>query len=83
MSRRVWEAVEAKARETRMVEAKRRREEERGRRETRRKQEEENKKEKALEVKKVAEEWEIWDKEEKVTRSEEKAKKLVPEQSHK
>ena len=58
-------------------------EEERGRRETRRKQEEENKKEKALEVKKVAEEWEIWDKEEKVTRSEEKAKKLVPEQSHK
>ena len=30
-------------------------------------------------VKKVAEEWEIWEEEEKVVRSAEEAKKLVPE----
>jgi len=35
-----------------------------------------------MEVKKVAEEWEIWDKEEEVARSEEEAKKLVPEKFH-
>jgi len=34
-------------------------------------------------VKKVAKEWEIWDEEEKVARSEEKAKKSVPKQFHK
>ena len=32
-----------------------------------------------MEVKKLVEEWEIWDKEEEAARSEEKAKKLVPE----
>ena len=37
------------------------------------------KKEKTMEVKKIAEEWEIWDEEEKAARSEVKAKKLVPE----
>ena len=36
-----------------------------------------------MEVKKVAKEWEIWDEEEEVARSEEEAKKLVPEQFHK
>ena len=40
------------------------------------------KKEKTVEVKKVAEEWEIWNKEEEVARLEEKAKKLVPEKFH-
>ena len=35
-----------------------------------------------MEVKKVAEEWEIWDKEEEVAKSEAKAKKLVPEKFH-
>ena len=33
-------------------------------------------------MKKVAEEWEIWDKEEEAARSEEEAKKLVPEKFH-
>ena len=37
------------------------------------------KKGKMMEVKKVAEEWEIWDKEEEAARSETEAKKLVPE----
>ena len=31
----------------------------------------------------MAEEWEIWDKKEEVTRLEEEVKKLVPEQFHK
>jgi len=41
------------------------------------------KKEKTIEVKKVAEEWEIWDEEEKVAKSEVEAKKLVLEKFHK
>ena len=40
------------------------------------------KKGKTIEVKKVVEEWEIWDKEEKVARSEMEVKKLVPEKFH-
>ena len=36
-----------------------------------------------MEVKKVVEEWEIWDEEEEVARSEVEAKKLVLEQFHK
>jgi len=31
-----------------------------------------------MEVKEVAEEWEIWDKEEKMAKSKEETKKLVP-----
>ena len=40
------------------------------------------KKGKTMEVKKVAEEWEIWDEEEEVVGSETEAKKLVPEKFH-
>ena len=36
-----------------------------------------------MKVKKVAEEWEIWDKEEETATSEAEAKKLVPEKFHK
>ena len=36
-----------------------------------------------MEVKKVADEWEIWDKEEEAARLEVEAKKLVPEKFHK
>jgi len=36
-----------------------------------------------MEVKRVAEEWEIWNKKEKAAKSEAKAKKLVPEQFYK
>ena len=39
-------------------------------------------KEKIMEVKKVAEEWEIWDEEEEVAKSEAEAKKLVPKKFH-
>ena len=40
------------------------------------------KKENMMEVKKVAEEWEIWDKEEEVVKSEAEVKKIVPEKYH-
>jgi len=39
-------------------------------------------KERTVEVKKVAEEWEIWDEEEEAAKSEAEAKKLVPEKFH-
>ena len=38
---------------------------------------------KTIEVKRIAEEWKIWDEEEEATKSEEEAKKLVPEKFHK
>ena len=42
-----------------------------------------SKKEKMMEVKKIAEEWEIWDKKEGVAKSKEEAKKLVFQRLHK
>ena len=55
--------------------------------EAERKREEKDKKKKqkkgkTMEVKKVAEEWEIWNEEEEIARSEEEAKKLVPKEFH-
>ena len=35
-----------------------------------------------MEIRKVAEEWEIWDEEEKAAKLEMEAKKLVPEKFH-
>jgi len=40
------------------------------------------KKEKTVEVKRVAEEWEIWDEKEEVVKSEAEAKKMVPKKFH-
>ena len=40
------------------------------------------KRERIIEVKKIAEEWEIWDEEEEAAKSEAEAKKLVPEKFH-
>jgi len=36
-----------------------------------------------MEIKKIVEEWEIWDEEEEAAKSEEKAKRMVPEKFHK
>jgi len=36
-----------------------------------------------MEVKRVAEKWEIWDKKEEIAKSDEKVKKLVSEKFHK
>jgi len=60
--------------------------EEEAKEEAGRKREEKKKKKqkkgKTVEVKKVAEEWEIWDEEEEAATSEVEAKKLVPEKFH-
>jgi len=62
--------------------------EEEAKEEARKKREEKDKKrkqkkEKTMEVKKVAEEWEIWDDDEETAKSEAEAKKLVSEKFHK
>jgi len=41
-----------------------------------------SKKGRTVEVRKIAEEWEIWDEEEEAAKSEVEAKKLVPEKFH-
>ena len=61
--------------------------EEEAREEVEKKKEEKEKKkkqrkEKIAEIRKVAEEWEIWEEEEEAAKSEEEAKKLVPEKFH-
>ena len=60
--------------------------EEEAKEEAGRKREEKKKKKqkkgKTVEVKKIAEEWEIWDEEEEAATSEVEAKKLVPEKFH-
>ena len=60
--------------------------EEEAREEAGKKREEEKKKKtkkgKMMEIKKIVEEWEIWDEEEEAERSEAEAKKLVPERFH-
>ena len=69
-----------------MVEIEERRKEERSRKEMRRgkkRKEEEKAEKKIIDVKKVAEEWEIWDEEEKVVKLEKEIKKLVLERFHK
>ena len=47
------------------------------------KQKKKQKKGKTMEVKRIAEEWEIWDEEEEAVKSEVETKKLVPEKFHK
>ena len=82
----VWKTVETSTREVGMGETEGRRskggsrKKERGKREEK---EEETKKGKTVEVRKVAEEWEIWDEEEEAAKSDAEAKKLVPEKFHK
>ena len=57
--------------------------EEAGRKKEERDKKRKQKKGKMIEVKKVVEEWEIWDEEEEAVKSEEEAKKLVLEKFHK
>jgi len=58
-------------------------EEEAGKKREEKKRKKKQKKGKMVEVRRVAEEWEIWDEEEETAKSEEEAKKLVPERFHK
>jgi len=79
----MWKVVETEARETGVAKTKRRRSERRSRKKEREKQKKRKpRKERMIEVKRVAEEWEIWGEEEEVAKSEAEAKKLVPEQFH-
>jgi len=84
----MWKAVKTKARKIRVGKVKRRRE---GRKKNKKKvnkrkkktRKKKPKKKQMMEMKKVAEEWEIWDKEEEAAKSEVEAKKLVSERFHK
>jgi len=77
MSRRIWEAIEVKTEKIDGKSSKRKKTEEK------RKEEGKTKESRMINVKKVAEEWEIWNKEEEAARSEEEVKKLIPKQYHK
>jgi len=56
--------------------------EEKEERKEKKKKKKNQKKGKTIEVRKMVEEWEIWDEEEQVAKSEAEAKKLVPEKFH-
>ena len=78
--------METKIGKIRVAKTKRREGKRRGRKKTRgkgREKTEKTKKEKTIEVKRAAEEWEIWDKKEEAAKSEAEVKKLVPEKFHK
>jgi len=60
-----------------------RKEEAGNKREEKAEKQKKQKKERTIYVKKIAKKWEIWDKDEEVTKLEAKAKKLVPEQFYK
>ena len=73
MFRKIWKAVETKAKKTRVAKTK----EIRNKKEIRK--EEEIKKKKTIYIKKVVEKWEIWDNEKEAVRLEKEIKKLVLE----
>ena len=76
----MWEAVKTGARKVGMGKI-----EGRGGKRGSREEKEKRKKQKkgrAVEVRKVVEEWEIWDEKEEAAKSEVEAKKLVPEKFH-
>jgi len=78
--RRQWRPVQGKSgwEKQKEEEAREEKEERREKKEKKKNQ----KKGKTVEVRKVAEEWEIWDEEEEVAKSKAEAKKLVPEKFH-
>ena len=75
--------MEACTREVRVGEEEAKEKAEKKREKKEKKKKKKQKKGKTVEVRKVAEEWEIWDEEEEVAKSEAEAKKLVPEKFHK
>jgi len=77
---RQWRPVQGKSGWEKQKEEEEKEEAERKREEKEKKKRQ--RKGRAVEVRKVAEEWEIWDKEEEAAKSEVEAKKLVPEKFH-
>jgi len=76
--------VEVKARKIGVAKAEGRRKKKAGKKKAEKKKEKEKpKKECKMEVRKVAEEWEIWDEEEEVAKLKEEARKQVLEKFHK
>ena len=84
---RVWKAVETKAGKIRIGKTKEERTEEEGEKmemnEWKRKENKNLKRRRTMKVKKIAEEWKIWNKEKEIAKLEEKVKRLVPEQFYK
>jgi len=80
ISRGIWEAVEAGTRKVGLGKTEERRSKGGSRKEKEKKRKQ--KKGRTVEVRKVTEKWEIWDEKEEVAKSEEEAKKLVPENFH-
>ena len=77
---RQWRPVQGKSGWKKQKEKETKEEEERKKEEKEKKKKQ--KKGKTVEVRKVAEEWEIWDEEEEAAKSEAEAKKLVPKKFH-
>ena len=76
----MWETVEAEAGKIGMAKTKRGRGKGRSRKEERaEKQRKKQRREKLVEIKRLTEEWKIWDEAEEAAKSEAEAKKLVPE----
>ena len=80
---RQWRPVQGKLGWEKQKEEEAKEEAEKRKEEREREKKKKQKKGKTIEVRKVAEEWEIWDEEEKAAKSEADAKKLVPEKFHK
>jgi len=76
-----WRPVQGKSEWERQKEEEAK--EEAGRKREEKKKKKKQKKGKTMKVKKVAEEWEIWEEEEEAVKSETEAKKMVPEKFHK
>ena len=72
--RRMWDVVKTKVRKSRVSKTKERR---------KKKERKKPRKERRMEVRRVVEEWEIWKKKEKASKSKAEVKKLVPEKFHK
>ena len=75
-----WRPMQGKSGWEKQEEEERKEEAEKRKKEKKKKKKQ--KKGKTMEVRKVAEEWEIWNEEEEVAKSEVEAKKLVPEKFH-
>ena len=77
-----WRPVQGKSGWEKQKEEEAKEEAKKRRKEREKKKKKKQKKGKMIEVRKVAEEWEIWDEEEEAAKSEAEAKKLVPEKFH-
>jgi len=78
-----WRPVQEKSGWEKQKEEEAKEEVEKKKKEKEKERKKKQKKGKTVEVRKVAEEWEIWEEEEEAAKSEAEAKKLVPEKFHK